>query len=124
MAAVIGIDAYSIYSNDPDSLAKWYSTRLGLALDYEKEGGFYHTAFTHPTAGTVMRFSILRADEKLEVGARASMVNFQVDDFDAFLQRLRDLGAQIDNVEEYDYGRFAHIQDPEGNKIELWSEKM
>jgi predicted enzyme related to lactoylglutathione lyase len=49
------------------------------------------------------------------------MINYRVDDLDALLEALRVEGVEIDpKREDYDYGRFAWITDPEGNKIELW----
>jgi predicted enzyme related to lactoylglutathione lyase len=48
-------------------------------------------------------------------------VNYRVDDLDALLDQLRADGVEIDpKREDYDYGRFAWIVDPEGNRIELW----
>jgi len=50
------------------------------------------------------------------------MVNYLVDDLDALLKALKkEEGVEIDSHrEDYDYGRFAWIMDPEGNRIELW----
>lgn len=49
------------------------------------------------------------------------MINYIVDDLDAILARLREDGVEIDRKrEDYDYGSFAWIFDPDGNKIELW----
>ena len=49
------------------------------------------------------------------------MLNLRVDDLDAVLERLRTLGVVIDpKREDYDYGRFAWINDLEGNRVELW----
>ena len=49
------------------------------------------------------------------------MVNYRVDDLDALLEALRAEGVWIDpKREDYDYGRFAWIMDPDGNRIELW----
>ncbi len=49
------------------------------------------------------------------------MVNYRVDDLDALLTQLTAAGVTIDpKREDYDYGRFAWIIDPEGNRIELW----
>jgi len=51
----------------------------------------------------------------------ASMVNYVVDDLRATLKALRDEGVWVDpKVEEYDYGKFGWIMDPDGNRIELW----
>jgi len=49
------------------------------------------------------------------------MINYIVDDLDAILAKLARSGVRIDpKREDYDYGRFAWIFDPDGNKIELW----
>jgi predicted enzyme related to lactoylglutathione lyase len=52
------------------------------------------------------------------------MMNFRVDDMDALLTALGNEGVEIDpKRDDYDYGRFAWIVDPEGNRIELWQPK-
>ena len=49
------------------------------------------------------------------------MLNYIVDDLDATLAELRAAGVTVDErVEEYDYGKFGWISDPDGNRIELW----
>ena len=49
------------------------------------------------------------------------MLNFQVDDLDAMLDRLAAAGVNVDpKRESYDYGRFGWFTDPEGNRVELW----
>jgi predicted enzyme related to lactoylglutathione lyase len=49
------------------------------------------------------------------------MVNYRVDNLDALLEELKKAGVEIDpHREDYDYGRFAWIMDPDGNRIELW----
>lgn len=52
---------------------------------------------------------------------KSFMINYRVDDLDALLETLRAEGVWIDeHREEHEYGRFAWIADPEGNRIELW----
>ncbi len=54
-------------------------------------------------------------------GPQQSMVNFRVDDLDALIDQLSKAGVRIDpKRDDYSYGRFAWIWDPEGNRIELW----
>jgi predicted enzyme related to lactoylglutathione lyase len=49
------------------------------------------------------------------------MINFRVEDLDGLLEVLRAEGVEIDpKREDFEYGRFAWIMDPEGNRIELW----
>ena len=58
-------------------------------------------------------------------GQAGFMVNYRVDDLDALLEELKKSGIEIDPPrEDYDYGRFAWITDPDGNRIELWEPPM
>jgi predicted enzyme related to lactoylglutathione lyase len=70
----------------------------------------------------VTAWSIFGKNSKYFDPSRASfMINYRVDDLDALLEALRAEGVEVDpKREDYDYGRFAWITDPEGNKIELW----
>ena len=53
--------------------------------------------------------------------ASSMMINYLVEDLDALLDTLRAEGVEVDpKREDHEYGRFAWIMDPEGNKIELW----
>jgi predicted enzyme related to lactoylglutathione lyase len=66
-------------------------------------------------------WSIFPHDTKyLEPSASAFMINYLVDDLDALLAALKEEGVQVAHREDYDYGRFAWIMDPEGNRVELW----
>ncbi len=67
-------------------------------------------------------WSIFPADTKY-LGSSTSpfMINYIVDDLDALLKMLQEEGVEIDpHREDYEYGRFAWIADPEGRRIELW----
>jgi predicted enzyme related to lactoylglutathione lyase len=49
------------------------------------------------------------------------MINYRVGDLDAILEQLRSQGVEVDDkMEESEYGRFAWVMDPEGNRLELW----
>jgi predicted enzyme related to lactoylglutathione lyase len=49
------------------------------------------------------------------------MINYRVKNIEALVEQLKAKGVTIcDSIEEYEYGKFVHIMDPEGNKIELW----
>ena len=51
------------------------------------------------------------------------MINYRVANLERILAQLRTSGVKIEKVEDFDYGRFAWITDPEGNRIELWEPK-
>jgi len=58
---------------------------------------------------------------KKVTGIGGIFFNYRVADLDRLLIELRNVGVTVeDRIEEYDYGRFAWIMDPEGNRIELW----
>ncbi len=49
------------------------------------------------------------------------MINYRVEDLESLVVELKENGVEIlDEIETYDYGKFVHILDIEGNKIELW----
>jgi predicted enzyme related to lactoylglutathione lyase len=49
------------------------------------------------------------------------MVNYRVNDLLGLLAQLKEQGIEpVGEVQVYDYGKFAHIMDPDGNKLELW----
>ena len=51
---------------------------------------------------------------------QACMINYRVANLDRMLDQLRSAGIAIEKSQDFDYGRFAWITDPEGNRIELW----
>jgi predicted enzyme related to lactoylglutathione lyase len=81
----------------------------------------WRQAEDHEKSGMTV-WSIFPKDTKYFDPSRSSfMMNFMVDDLDGLLAALREEGVEVDpRREDYDYGRFAWIMDPEGNRIELW----
>jgi predicted enzyme related to lactoylglutathione lyase len=67
-------------------------------------------------------WSIFRNDTKYLDPSKASfMLNYRVENMDQVLKALAEEGVEIDpHREDGEYGRFAWIMDPEGNRIELW----
>ncbi|MNU05544.1 Glyoxalase-like domain protein [compost metagenome] len=49
------------------------------------------------------------------------MVNYRVQNIEGLVTQLKANGVTVlDDIQTYDYGKFVHIMDTEGNKIELW----
>ena len=49
------------------------------------------------------------------------MINYQVQNIEGLVDKLKKNGVKVlDSIETFDYGKFVHILDKEGNKIELW----
>ncbi len=117
MAKATGVGGVFLKARDPKALSAWYATHLGIArsddgsLVFDGPSSMGMTVFAHFPEDT----------DYFGDSPQRAMVNFRVDDLDSLLQQLNSAGVRIDtNREDYSYGRFAWIWDPEGNRVELW----
>ena len=117
MAKAVGVGGVFLKARDPKALSEWYAAHLGIQT---QEGG--SLAFDGPeSAGMTVFAHFPQETAYFGDGAQSSMVNFRVDDLEQLLADLAAAGVRVDpHREEYDYGRFAWIWDPEGNRVELW----
>ena len=106
---------------DPAAIRKWYAQHLGFNTDQ------YGTTFEwrhadEPDKKGYNVWSAFSADtEYFEPSGKEFMINLRVENLSWLLDELSKEGImQIGPLQEYEYGKFAHIMDPEGNKIELW----
>jgi len=116
---VDGFGGFFFRAKEPKVLAQWYRDQLGINLiptDYDHEPWKQlegYTAFAPMSEGTKM----WRAD-------KAFMLNFRVKNLDAMAAQLRNAGIKVDvDPMTYPNGRFAELEDPEGNPIQLWEPK-
>ena len=121
MAKVLGLGGLFFKSADSDAMREWYGRVLGL--EFTEWGGLVflpEVAAAHPGAGTV--FSPFAADtDYFAPSDKEFMFNLMVDDLDGILARCAGEGVEpIKTFPDEFNGRFAHIIDPEGRKIELW----
>ena len=124
---VHGIGGTFIYARDPKTLVAWYRKHLGIEAVDEYNGVYYHQFLqrdhTNPDRTFSTTWSIFPALEDAIPEGRGFMLNYHVADLAAMVKQLRADGIEVEKVEEYDYGDFAWITDPEGNRIELFQEK-
>lgn len=123
MRRVIGLGGVFFKSKDPKSLSAWYDRHLGIREQKEGQGVMFSWRRPeNPSDETCTVWALFPHDTKYFDPSKASfMLNYQVEDLDGLLEALRSEGVTIDpKREDYDYGRFAWIIDPEGNRIELW----
>jgi glyoxylase I family protein len=108
---VTGIGGFIFRAQDPEALADWYKENLGIDRNkWEQQAG--------PTA-----FAPMPVDsDYLGSKSQMFMLNFRVDDLEGALKELKAADVKIvKEIEKYDgMGSFASIEDPEGNRIELW----
>jgi predicted enzyme related to lactoylglutathione lyase len=117
MARAVGFGGVFLKARDPKALGKWYAEHLGIA---DQGGG--SLGFDGPESMGMTVFAHFPADTKyFGEGAQQAMVNFRVDDLNALLEKLEAAGVKIDpKRDDHEYGKFAWIWDPEGNRVELW----
>jgi predicted enzyme related to lactoylglutathione lyase len=122
MKRVTGIGGIFFRAKDAVALRAWYQRHLGI--DVQAWGGAafnWADADGKPSAGTTV-WSVASHDTELFAPGTASfMVNYRVDDVHALVAALRAEGCQVlEKTEDSEYGKFAWVIDPEGNKVELW----
>jgi predicted enzyme related to lactoylglutathione lyase len=115
MASVTGFGGIFLRADDPKALYAWYEQHLGLQ---KPDGAF---AFPPPTQHPHVVFSLFKPDNDYFPPAQKAMLNLQVDDLDALLDRLIADGVTVDpRRDTYDFGKFGWLTDPQGNRVELW----
>ena len=117
MARTTGIGGIFFKCRDPKALAAWYAKHLGI---HSEDGG--SLVFSGPdTAGMTVFAPFPASTRYFGDGSQTFMVNFRVDNLDELLKQLAAAGVRIDpKRDSQEYGHFAWIWDPEGNRIELW----
>ncbi|MEO6315172.1 MAG: VOC family protein [Chitinophagaceae bacterium] len=124
MKKVTGIGGIFFKCKDPKAVTAWYQKHLGLntnpygatfewfeGADSTKKGQTQWTPFAETT-------------KYFEPSAKDFMINYRVENLEALVAELKKDGVTIvDSIETYDYGKFVHILDAEGNKVQLWEPK-
>ena len=123
--SVDGIGGVFVYANDAKTLSNWYAHHFGLKLETYEDGKVYGTEFKYRRLSDSSKvdstvFSISQAKTPLPADRRECVINYRLRDLNAFLEQLRSDGIEIEKTEDFDYGKFAWIKDPEGNRIELY----
>ena len=123
--SVEGIGGVFIHANDAKTLSNWYAHHFGLKLETYEEGKVYGTEFKYRRLSDSSKvdstvFSISQTKTPLPADRRECVINYRLRDLNSFLEQLKSDGIEIEKTEDFDYGKFAWIRDPEGNRIELY----
>ena len=123
MEKVTAIGGIFFKVRDPDRICAWYREQLGICTE-DGHADFLWRENDKPDDVGRTVWSPFPADTDYFGPAQpAFMVNYRVNNLDRMLAQLRGNGVTVEKIEDYDYGRFAWITDPEGNRIELWEPK-
>ncbi len=120
-AKVTGIGGIFFKCKDPNKMKEWYKTHLGF--DVQPWGvNFEWREDADPTKkGSTAWSPFAETTKYFEPSTKEFMVNYRVDNLTAIVEQLKNAGVTIvDKIEDSEYGKFIHILDAEGNKVELW----
>jgi catechol 2,3-dioxygenase-like lactoylglutathione lyase family enzyme len=122
MERVTGIGGIFFKAKNPKATLAWYREHLGIPVaEGETYYDFQWRGAETPEAPGRTAWAIFEPDtEYFGPSGQTFMINFRIANMDRMLEQLRRGGIEILKTEDFDYGRFAWINDPEGNRIELW----
>jgi len=117
---VTGLGGVFFKCKDPKKIKAWYGSNLGLNID--DYGTTFEWRQSDDSSKGYTQWSPFSSTTKyFEPSVKEFMINYRVLHIEELLEKLKQAGVTItDQIETYDYGKFVHIMDPEGNKIELW----
>lgn len=121
MKKVTGIGGVFFKSKNPQTMNDWYAKNLGLPTSDYGTTFEWRDADEPSKKGSTSWCAFPEDTSYFKPSHKSFMINYRVDDLEALLEELKKADVTIvDEVAEYDYGKFVHILDPEGNIIELW----
>lgn len=121
MKRVTGIGGIFFKCQDPEKIKQWYKTHLGFDTDPYGAKFEWRQADDPAKSGSTLWSPFPDNTNYFEPSAKEFMINYRVENLEALVEELKKEGVTVlDNIETYDFGKFVHILDVEGNKIELW----
>ena len=121
MKRAIGIGGIFFKCKDPEAVNAWYRKHLGFKVN-EYGSLFQGREHDDPERETLLQWAPFKADtDYFNPSEKPFMLNYRVDDLETLLPVLKKEGVEVvGEIQSFPYGKFAHIMDPEGNKVELW----
>ncbi len=118
---VTGIGGIFFKSTNPEQLKNWYGKNLGLAITDVGSPFEFRNAHRPDEINYLTWIPFVDTTDYFSPSDKAFMINYRVQNIEDLIIRLRENNVQVvSDIAEYPYGKFAHILDLEGNKIELW----
>ncbi len=122
---VIGIGGIFFYSDNLKVTKEWYTKNLGIEINDWGSSSFESRNINRSDEINSLQWKpFKKGDEYFSPSQKDFMINYRVQNIEALVNKLKENGVTIlDSIATYDYGKFVHIMDTEGNKIELWEPK-
>jgi predicted enzyme related to lactoylglutathione lyase len=118
---VTGIGGIFFFSENPGKTREWYAENLGLEVNQWGSSFEFRNA-NRPDEINYLQWSPFKQGSDYFLPSRKEfMINYRVQNIEGLVNKLKANGVTIvDSIETYDYGKFVHIMDTDGNKLELW----
>ena len=124
MKKVTGIGGVFFKCKDTKKVKEWYQTHLGFDTSEWGVNFEWREDADPAKKGSTAWSPFAETTKYFEPSAKDFMINYRVENIEALVEQLKNDGVTIvDKIEDSDYGKFVHIMDPEGNKVELWEPK-
>jgi predicted enzyme related to lactoylglutathione lyase len=121
MKKVTGIGGIFFKTKDPEKMKAWYKNHLGLETDAYGTNFEWRQGAEPDKKGFTQWSPFTETTKYFEPSTKDFMINYRVENLEALVAELKSSGVTVtDEIETFEYGKFVHIMDPEGNKIELW----
>jgi predicted enzyme related to lactoylglutathione lyase len=121
MKKVTGIGGIFFKCKDPNKMREWYNTNLGLKTNEYGAVFEWYQGCDNSKKGFTTWSPFEKETTYFEPSENNFMINYRVENLEELVEELRKSGVTIvDTIERFEYGKFVHILDIEGNKIELW----
>ncbi|HUM45759.1 MAG TPA: VOC family protein [Chitinophagales bacterium] len=122
---VTGIGGIFFYSDNLKETKEWYTKNLGVEINDWGSSSFESRNLNNPDQIDTLQWCPFKKESAhFAPSKKEFMVNYKVQHIEALVHKLKENGVTIlDDIETYDFGKFVHIMDAEGNKIELWEPK-
>lgn len=121
MKKVTGLGGVFFKCDDPKGMNDWYAKNLGLPVGQWGTSFEWRQMDDPSKTGTTAWSTFPKTTKSLDPSTKDFMINYRVENITALVDELKAAGVTVvDEIAIYEYGKFVHIMDPEGNKIELW----
>lgn len=121
---VTGIGGIFFFTENPKETRDWYAKNLGLEVN-DWGSTFESRNISNPEEINSLQWSPFKnGSDYFEPSKKEFMINYRVQNIEKLVEQLQSNNVTIlDEIASYDYGKFVHILDADGNKIELWEPK-
>ncbi len=118
---VTGSGGIFFFSENPEKIKAWYAENLGLKVNQWGSSFEFRNAHRPDEINYLQWSPFKQGSEYFSPSKKEFMINYRVQNIESLVKKLEENGVTIvDSIETYEYGKFVHIMDDEGNKIELW----